>query len=219
MADCISIACSILSAFCAIGSLIAAILIGRCQVKQGDRMEALALRQDEEVKRQKAQQLKAQRDTFLMKYSNEKDDIYLLPLCWVAALYNPALTYHRNMFREYNMLEEDVQDAICDYMGLKLAKPKSKGKDFYFLCVDVIKKVEQKYRSKESTGYPTLFYDGAKYLFKCLGQFTRNYTQTVKRAADNKRRYAPGEGSIPPVLLSGVSKGVPPLAHDFACKV
>jgi len=52
-----------------------------------------------------------------------------------------------------------------------------------------------------------------------LGQFTRDYTQTVKRAADNKRRYAPGEGCIPPVLLSGVSKGVPPLAHDFACKV
>ena len=43
--------------------------------------------------------------------------------------------------------------------------------------------------------------------------------QTVKRAADNKRRYAPGEGSIPPVLLSGVSKGACPLAHDFACKV
>ncbi|WP_238329215.1 hypothetical protein, partial [Eggerthella lenta] len=56
-------------------------------------------------------------------------------------------------------------------------------------------------------------------LVERLGQFTRNYTQTVKRAADNKRRYAPGEGSIPPVLLSGVSKGVPPLAHDFACKV
>ena len=29
--------------------------------------------------------------------------------------------------------------------------------------------------------------------------------QTVKRAADNKQRYAPGEGSIPPVLLSDVS--------------
>ena len=58
-----------------------------------------------------------------------------------------------------------------------------------------------------------------EYFYCELGQFTRNYTQTVKRAADNKRRYAPGEGSIPPVLLSGVSKGVPPLAHDFACKV
>ena len=61
--------------------------------------------------------------------------------------------------------------------------------------------------------------ENAKDLGCTLGQFTRNYTQTVKRAADNKRRYAPGEGSIPPVLLSGVSKGVPPLAHDFACKV
>ncbi|MBS7221483.1 MAG: hypothetical protein KH033_09070, partial [Clostridiales bacterium] len=29
-------------------------------------------------------------------------------------------------------------------------------------------------------------------LINQLGQFTRNYTQTVKRAADNKRRYAPG---------------------------
>ena len=32
------------------------------------------------------------------------------------------------------------------------------------------------------------------------------------------RRYAPGEGSIPPVLLSGVSKGVPPLAHNLSAK-
>ncbi len=29
-------------------------------------------------------------------------------------------------------------------------------------------------------------------LLIALGQFTRDYTQTVKRAADNKRRYAPG---------------------------
>ena len=57
------------------------------------------------------------------------------------------------------------------------------------------------------------------YLASTLGQFTRNYTQTVKRAADNKRRYAPGEGSIPPVFLSGVSNGGPHLPHDFACKV
>ena len=62
-------------------------------------------------------------------------------------------------------------------------------------------------------------FNSGRFLNDYLGQFTRNYTQTVKRAADNKRRYAPGEGSIPPVLLSGVSKGVPPLAHDFACKV
>ena len=46
--------------------------------------------------------------------------------------------------------------------------------------------------------------------FSYLKEYAKLYKgrkQTVKRAADNKRRYAPGEGSIPPVLLSGVSKG------------
>ncbi len=49
-----------------------------------------------------------------------------------------------------------------------------------------------------------------------LGQFTRNYMQTVKRAADNKRRYAPGKGHSV-CLLWGYPKGAAPhLAHDFA---
>ena len=51
---------------------------------------------------------------------------------------------------------------------------------------------------------------------RILGQFTRNYTQTVKRAADNKRRYAPGWVHST-CLLRGFPKGAAPhLAHDFA---
>lgn len=57
---------------------------------------------------------------------------------------------------------------------------------------------------------------GYVYLVCCLGQFTRNYTQTVKRAADNKRRYAPGWVHST-CLLRGFPKGAAPhLAHDFA---
>ena len=53
-------------------------------------------------------------------------------------------------------------------------------------------------------------------LYQILGQFTRNYTQTVKRAADNKRRYAPGWVHST-CLLRGFPKGAAPhLAHDFA---
>ena len=56
----------------------------------------------------------------------------------------------------------------------------------------------------------------AIFLYSILGQFTRNYTQTVKRAADNKRRYAPGWVHST-CLLRGVPKGAAPhLAHDFA---
>lgn len=52
--------------------------------------------------------------------------------------------------------------------------------------------------------------------YNTLGQFTRNYTQTVKRAADNKRRYAPGWVHST-CLLRGFPKGAAPhLAHDFA---
>ena len=80
---------------------------------------------------------------------------------------------------------------------------------FYLRYKDAITPVMEKLGTSLSDGY----------LNRNLGPFTRNYTQTVKRAADNKRRYAPGEGSIPPVLLSGVSKGACPLAHDFARKV
>ena len=39
-----------------------------------------------------------------------------------------------------------------------------------------------------------------------LGQFTRNYTQTVKRAADNKRRYAPGWVHSTCLLLNSVQE-------------
>ncbi len=54
------------------------------------------------------------------------------------------------------------------------------------------------------------------YVALYLGQFTRNYTQTVKRAADNKRRYAPGWVHST-CLLRGFPKGAAPhLAHDFA---
>lgn len=56
----------------------------------------------------------------------------------------------------------------------------------------------------------------AGYFATVLGQFTRNYTQTVKRAADNKRRYAPGWVHST-CLLRGFPKGAAPhLAHDFA---
>jgi hypothetical protein len=61
-----------------------------------------------------------------------------------------------------------------------------------------------------------LFINAFSVFCKRLGQFTRNYTQTVKRAADNKRRYAPGWVHST-CLLRGFPKGAAPhLAHDFA---
>ncbi len=80
-----------------------------------------------------------------------------------------------------------------------------------------IKKFEGKYKfPTEVQGSNTCPLFTYIYYNFYLGQFTRNYTQTVKRAADNKRRYAPGWVHST-CLLRGFPKGAAPhLAHDFA---
>ena len=74
-----------------------------------------------------------------------------------------------------------------------------------------------KYDSRYWMSPLPFFQSTINFLFPfALGQFTRNYTQTVKRAADNKRRYAPGWVHST-CLLRGFPKGAAPhLAHDFA---
>ena len=56
----------------------------------------------------------------------------------------------------------------------------------------------------------------------CLGQFTRNYTQTTKRGLLTTKQaeyQAPGKCKIFSLFCcAGFPKGHP-LAHDFACKV
>ena len=91
--------------------------------------------------------------------------------------------------------------------------PNYDGSDVYYFC-DLYPTLT--YENFSNTFSASIFYD-VRWISDA--KLYKGRKQTVKRAADNKRRYAPGEGSIPPVLLSGVSKGVPPLAHDFACKV
>ena len=56
----------------------------------------------------------------------------------------------------------------------------------------------------------------AGYLRYLLGQFTRNYMQTVKRAADNTRRYAPGWVHSTCLLRGFPTGAAPNLPHDFA---
>ena len=74
-------------------------------------------------------------------------------------------------------------------------------KDFYFMATAAAGK-----KSMERT------MDALRGFADCLGQFTRDYTQTVKRAADNKRRYAPGKGHSA-VCCGGIQRGRSPFWH------
>ena len=159
---------TIISVSCAAAGLVATIIIAIVQYKQGKRMEALALRQDNDERIRREQQIKVQRDSFIMKYYNDYHEIYFLPLCWVASIYNSALSYHRKMYMEYNMLEEDVQKAICNYMNFNIPTLIS-GEDFYAACVKKLEGKEEEYTTKQPSLH--IFYDSAKYLKYCIERY------------------------------------------------
>lgn len=160
----------IISVICSVVSVGVAIVIAIAQFNQGKRMEKLAQRQDQEDKKQREQYIKAQRNAFIIKYHNDNDEIYLLPLCWVSSIYDPTFSYHRKMYMEFNMLEQDVQDAICKYMKFSVVKPIVEREEFYSQCVDALIKKEEDY----SVEHKTLFYDNAKYLERCLTEYKKD---------------------------------------------
>ncbi len=151
----------IISIISAVISLIVAIVIAVVQYKQGKRMEELSLKQDKKQKIVTAQRIKAECNSFIMKYKNDYDEIYMLPLCWIASIYDPAHAYHRKMYMEYNMLEEDIQKAICDYMNFNVAKPETERDAFYADCVKSLKEAE--FRNTVDNKHRSVYYDNAKY--------------------------------------------------------
>lgn len=159
----------IISIICAVINLIAIAVIAIVQYKQGKRMEELALKQDKEQQIAKAQRIKAQRDSFIMKYYNDDDEIYLLPLCWISSIYNPAHAYHRKMYMEYNMLEEDVQREICEYMHFSVTIPKNEREAFYYDCVKALESAE--YRFNVNNHHKSIYYENAKYLSRAFDRY------------------------------------------------
>lgn len=153
----------------AVLSLLASIIIAIVQYKQGKRMEDFSRKQDEKQQRVIAQSIKAKRDSFIMKYYNDDDEIYMLPLCWVSSIYDPAHAYHRKMYMEYNMLEEDVQNAICKYMHFNVVKPKTEREAFYSDCVEALEVAE--HRNNVNNHHTSIYYENAKYLRRTFDRY------------------------------------------------
>ncbi len=194
------------SVFCAIAGLIVTIIIAVVQYKQGKKMEKLEIKQNETEKKHREQRIKAERDAFIMKYHNENGEIYLLPLCWISSVYNSSLNYSRKMYMEYNMLEEDVQLAVCERMNFRIDKPKITENKFYDECVKAISEKEKEYYDSETVQYHTsLFYDHAKYLLRCIEYHKSKPLPIYLYKLDNKltdclRDYKENKSSCPDPL-------------------
>ena len=195
----------VISIVSAIISLIVAIIIAVVQYKLDKRMEKLAIKQEMEQEKATTQRIKAARDSFIMKYYNDDDEIYMLPLCWIASVYDPAHAYHRKMYMEYNMLEEDVQKAVCEYMHFNVVKPTNEREEFYSDCVQALQDAEK--RESVSPHPRTILYDNAKYLRRAFDHYgskmlPKNMLELEHRLTDLMRDYREDAAKCPHPLES-----------------
>lgn len=122
--DYISLIVAIVSAFVAVVTLIATIIIGRMQVKQNNKI-------DERDERRHSDMIYSDAIKFILKYSssNYYSEIYLLPLCIMAYKYNPIYSYRREIYREFCSLTEEIQNCILERADIEIKS--CKAEDFY----------------------------------------------------------------------------------------
>lgn len=148
----------------AILSVIVAVIVGCGQIHIARKMDEFEKRQDKRDEKRRYDEIYAEATRFIQKY-NKNDhnaEIYLLPLCVAAYKYNPVYPYHREMYREYCSLTEDIQNMILERSNLSLSCNKTA--DYYDNLLKEYEKVQDSY----CIGDTNIFYDNGKYFERAL---------------------------------------------------
>lgn len=148
----------------AILSVIVAVIVGCGQIHIARKMDEFEKRQDKRDEKRRYDEIYAEATRFIQKY-NKNDhnaEIYLLPLCVAAYKYNPVYPYHREMYREYCSLTEDIQNMILERSNLSLSC--NKAADYYNNLLKAYEKVQNSY----CVGDTNIFYDNGKYFERAL---------------------------------------------------
>ena len=148
--ECVSLICAVLS-------LCSAILIGILQIRQNSRVNRLTLKRHDNT-------LYSEATKFILKYSSSGYDseILLLPLCVMAYKYNPIYPYSREMYREFCILSEDLQELILKRCSVRISTGRCD--KFFDRQIEILKLVIQ----MDYPGDFDIFYDNAKYFERAL---------------------------------------------------
>lgn len=178
--ECISLVVSIVSAFVALVTLLATVIIGILQIKQNRKMDEQSKKIDEREEQRRNERIYADATKFILKYSSleHEKEIYLLPLCAMAYKYNPIYPYRREMYREFCSLTEEIQNCILKRQNIDIKS--SKYDNFYNTMLDVLK-------SDIAKNYPNdseLYYDNGKYFENALQYHGNKKVINIKCDAD-----------------------------------
>ena len=144
----------IISSACAFVSVIVAVVIGIAQYKQGKCLEEFEKRLDDRDESRRGEKVQLRARSFIVDHHRDRG---LIPLCAIAAMYNPAFPYVRKMYAEFCLMSNDEQNAVLSLCGLELRVHPDD--DFYEKCYSAISRVLD--NTFQNGG--ALLYDNGKY--------------------------------------------------------
>lgn len=162
--ECVSFIVTIVSAFVAIVTLIATVMIGIMQIKQNRKVDDQSRKNDERDEQRRNDMIYADATNFILKYSSPEHhaEINLLPLCAIAYRYSPMYPYHREMYREFCSLTEETQNCILKRQNIDMNS--SKYDNFYVNMLNALKvDIKKNYPNDRD-----LYYENGKYFKRAL---------------------------------------------------
>lgn len=146
-----------LNSISGIASFLATIIIATIQWYQNKKI-------DERDEKRSKDRIYAQATQFIQKYNikGNESDILLLPLCTMAYKYNSIYPYRREIYREFCVLTEEVQNCILERQ--KVAIRSEKENDFYQNIENSVRDfIEKEYNQNTKNGYNREIFDYEDY--------------------------------------------------------
>ncbi|MGN8774361.1 hypothetical protein [Candidatus Weimeria sp. HCP3S3_B5] len=165
-------------------SIIVAIVIGGGQIYIACKMKGFEERQDKRDETRRKAKVTAQATQFIQKYNSKgyASEILLLPLCVSAYKYNPIYHFHREIYREFCSLTEEVQNEILSRSQIELSSQTVD--DYYTKLLDAYKKVQSLYCPNDLD----IFYDEGKYLERALINNGNKIVPSLRCAIDEEKK-------------------------------
>ena len=169
---------AVISAIVAIVAVILSVRVARQQGKAAKEQARLAEEQKGIAERQAAFELEInQREerrhanwvdaevcAFLQKHAAER---WLMPLCFAAFAFDKTRPYHRELYRDFCCLTNEVQRALFEREGISLRVGKwDCDKSLFSSCVDALEELSARSFPDD---HSSVLYDNGKYLRRCLG--------------------------------------------------
>lgn len=134
-----------------------------------------------ENKKKNKQIIKKQAEEFLKKYNNNKDShssqLHLLPLCLMANEYNKTFNYRREIYNEFSLLPNEVQQEILRQRNINIFI-KNKG-NFYEKSLEALIKAIESYCPGKN-----IFHENDEYFKRSITEFGKEKIPEINCAID-----------------------------------